>query len=137
MIATAAAPKLSVADTLRRVASSMTPSMTPPRDADRNFNVRRLYLHLEGPTSGYCRHEYGRAAYAFADKPEARSIEEAAALLARYRRFCEWMREGRHDWTPEREIHYADNSTAVVERSALTGETRQRMTTPPSGDVCY
>lgn len=63
--------------------------------------------------------------------------DSALRLIARHRRFCSYMRETRHGWQVIDTTHYADNSTEVTERSALTGETRNRMTIAPHGDACF
>lgn len=58
-------------------------------------------------------------------------------LSQRYCQFRQYMRETRHQWVVIQTINYADNSVEVVEQSTLTGETRQRMTVAPGGDVCF
>ena len=65
------------------------------------------------------------------------AYEQAIRLEDRWRQWQTWPREGRHEWTHEQTIHYADNSTAVRERSTLTGEVRERMTIAPGGDACF
>lgn len=67
--------------------------------------------------------------------PEA--LPHAIELLRRYKAFCRYMREERHSWTKVDEIHWADNSIDVVERSQLTGAERRRMVLAPGGDVCF
>ena len=58
-------------------------------------------------------------------------------LIDRYRRFCRWMEEDRHQWEYVTTTHYMDNSIEVTERSRLTGQTRNRMTLGPGGDACF
>jgi hypothetical protein len=65
------------------------------------------------------------------------NLGRAKALITRYRRFCQHMSEDRHKWAAIERIHYADNSTAVRERSTLTGYVRERMISAPSGDLCF
>ena len=61
----------------------------------------------------------------------------ADAIRDRFRRFVTYMTETRHDWEHVKDIAYADNSLAVIERSSLTGERRERMTLGPGGDACF
>lgn len=58
-------------------------------------------------------------------------------LLQRHAQFVRFMRETRHAWSEVDRIHFADNSIEVIERSARTGETRQRMLIGPGGDACF
>lgn len=67
----------------------------------------------------------------------SRAKDRGMAIANRHDRFRRYMREDRHDWQIIDTIHFGDNSIEVVEKSRLTGETRQRMTTAPHGDLCY
>lgn len=67
------------------------------------------------------------------------NYERAVALLARYRSFCRYMREGRHRWTEVEgsRIYWMDNSETIDEVSQHTGETRRVTVKAPGGDVCF
>lgn len=130
--------RLSASETLRLAAPRLTPSTIANHGGGRNFHVGRLYLAPEGsPSEGFARYEWGSAEWEARRHGEPRSFDECRALLNRWRAFKHYMEETRHGWTAEREIHYADNSTVLVERSKLTGEERTRMVSAPSGDACY
>lgn len=59
----------------------------------------------------------------------------AVDILAAYRA---WLNDlDAAEWSYERTIHYADNSTVHVERSSKTGKTRERMLVAPHGDACF
>ncbi len=97
--------------------------------------------HQSGTSSDYCAYH---SMYGLTYKlGELRDLltdgtwPKLCRLASRYIRFVRWMREDRHAWQQIREIHYADNSVAVVERSRLTGENRYRTVVWPGGDVCY
>lgn len=101
-----------------------------------------LFLHAEEPrySSWYWTPGLARAICEHTGIPEnkwneqAPFLQKAAIFYARYRRFCLHMKETRHRWQFVSEVHFADNSVEVIERSELTGETRQRMTVCPHGD---
>lgn len=58
-------------------------------------------------------------------------------LLERYRRYCEYMTESRHNWFKVNSISWADNSVDEIQKSKLTGETRHKQVTAPHGDICF
>jgi len=61
----------------------------------------------------------------------------ARPLLARYKRFCHYVREVRPEWRNDGgPIYYADNSVEQPEVDK-DGNRRSRMLVAPHGDLCY
>jgi hypothetical protein len=69
--------------------------------------------------------------------PDHATWQRVASLSARYHSFRHYCREVLPEWRETSRVFYADNSVEAVEASAITGETRRVMVTPPSGDRCY
>ena len=89
------------------------------------------YVYISGDYSGFY---WSRSSHR-----EGATMEmwkKAAKLLKRYQRFVNYCEEIAPGWEIVETIHYADNSTAVVEVDKA-GNRRNRMTSAPSGDRCF
>jgi len=65
------------------------------------------------------------------------SMEKWEAIMKRYKRFCNYMTETKHNWQVLKTTSFADNSTEQLQKSLLTGKERIVFLSLPSGDACF